>query len=155
MTLMMGALSGRDPNETLWAVFTVLSRPRGIEDRESEGLITLSRLKAVCKELKVILKVLLQLVESGCTHMLPPLVVTTTSSAACRADQAWVYSYLFLFAPPGWYIQGRPDHDDRCCIQGWPFSWQHCRCGSEDFLQHHEELHPLLISLCFLQRQIY
>ncbi len=48
---MMGALSGRDPKETLWSVFTVLSRPR--ENEESEGLITLNKLKAVCKELKV------------------------------------------------------------------------------------------------------
>jgi Ca2+-binding EF-hand superfamily protein len=50
-TLMMGALSGRDPKETLWSVFTVLSRPEGSE--EGEGLITLGKLKAVCKDLKV------------------------------------------------------------------------------------------------------
>jgi hypothetical protein len=50
-TLMMGALSGRDPKETLWSVFTVLSRPRSGED--DLGLITLGKLKAVCKELKV------------------------------------------------------------------------------------------------------
>ncbi len=48
---MMGALSGRDPKETLWSVFTVLSRPRSGED--DLGLITLGKLKAVCKELKV------------------------------------------------------------------------------------------------------
>ena len=49
--LMMGALSGHDPNETLRAVFYVLSRPRlgEIED----GLITMVRLKAACKKLKV------------------------------------------------------------------------------------------------------
>jgi hypothetical protein len=57
-TLMMGALSGRDPKETLWLVFTVLSRPKGgeggkPEDAEFEGLITLEKLKAVCAELKV------------------------------------------------------------------------------------------------------
>ena len=48
---MMGALSGHDPNETLRAVFYVLSRPRlgEIED----GLITMVRLKAACKKLKV------------------------------------------------------------------------------------------------------
>jgi hypothetical protein len=49
--LMMGALSGRDPKETLLAVFTVLSRPAAGE--EVEGLITLSKLIAVCKEFKV------------------------------------------------------------------------------------------------------
>ncbi len=48
---MMGALSGRDPKETLWSVFTVLSRPR--DGEEDEGLITLGKLKAVCNELKV------------------------------------------------------------------------------------------------------
>ncbi len=52
-TLMMGALSGRDPKETLWAVFTVLSQPRGGEGGES--LITLGKLSAACKELKVIM----------------------------------------------------------------------------------------------------
>ncbi len=50
-TLMMGALSGRDPRETLRSVFTVLSCPRGVEG--GEGLITADKLKAVCTELKV------------------------------------------------------------------------------------------------------
>ena len=50
---MMGALSGRDPMETLRSVFRVLSRPENGE--EGEGLITLDKLKAVCKELKVIM----------------------------------------------------------------------------------------------------
>ncbi len=51
-TLMMGALSGRNPSETLWSVFNVLSRPRGSE--RDESLITLGKLTAVCQELKVI-----------------------------------------------------------------------------------------------------
>ena len=50
-TLMMGALSGRDPNETLWSVFTVLSRT-GEGDGSTE-LITVGKLIAVCKEFKV------------------------------------------------------------------------------------------------------
>ena len=49
--LMMGALSGHNPKETLRAVFRVLSRPRTGE--VEDGLITMVRLKAVCKELKV------------------------------------------------------------------------------------------------------
>ena len=48
---MMGALSGRDPNETLWSVFTVLSRT-GEGDGSTE-LITVGKLIAVCKEFKV------------------------------------------------------------------------------------------------------
>ncbi len=51
-TLMMGALSGRDPKETLLSVFTLLSRPTASEG--GEGLITLGKLSTVCRELKVI-----------------------------------------------------------------------------------------------------
>ncbi len=51
--LMMGALSGRDPKETLLAVFTVLSKPAAGEGLGVEGLITLGKLIAVCKEFKV------------------------------------------------------------------------------------------------------
>ncbi len=55
-TLMMGALSGRDPKETMRSVFAVLSRPKGgdgSQEVEDKGLITLDKLKAVCAELKV------------------------------------------------------------------------------------------------------
>ena len=55
---MMGALSGRDPKETLWSVFNVLSQPRG--SKGGEDLITLGKLTAVCKELKVIVTYRLQ-----------------------------------------------------------------------------------------------
>jgi hypothetical protein len=50
---MMGALSGRDPKETLRSVFTLLSGP--VKGEGDENLITLDKLKAVCKELKVIM----------------------------------------------------------------------------------------------------
>ena len=49
----MGALSGRDPKETLLAVFTVLSRSSVVDDPRNEGLITLAKLISACKELKV------------------------------------------------------------------------------------------------------
>ena len=49
--LMMGELSGRDPDEMLRAVFALLSKPD--EDMESDGLITLKKLRAVCNEFKV------------------------------------------------------------------------------------------------------
>jgi hypothetical protein len=52
---MMGALCGRDPKETLWSVFTVLARPKDSE--EGKCLITLDKIKAVCKELKVIITI--------------------------------------------------------------------------------------------------
>jgi hypothetical protein len=54
-TLMMGQLSGRHPTETLLAVFTVLSSGRPSQSEEGRRLITLGTLKAVCKELKVIM----------------------------------------------------------------------------------------------------
>ncbi len=60
-TLMMGALSGKDPRETLWSVFTVLSRTGDCDDR-GEELITLDKLMAVCKEFKVIVAQKLQLI---------------------------------------------------------------------------------------------
>jgi hypothetical protein len=58
---MMGALSGKDPRETLWSVFTVLSRTGDSDDR-GEELITLEKLMAVCKEFKVIVAQKLQLI---------------------------------------------------------------------------------------------
>jgi hypothetical protein len=48
-SLMMGAMSGRNPKETLHSVFTLLSMP----SEEGKGLITLEKLNAACKELKV------------------------------------------------------------------------------------------------------
>ena len=78
---MMGALSGRDPKETLWSVFTVLSRPRGGEGGES--LITLGKLKTVCKELKV---------------TITSIVATVVVIGAGIAGSMFAYSeYLFLF----------------------------------------------------------
>ena len=50
-SLMMGALSGKDPKETLLAVFTVLSRSEGKEGEDR--LITLDKLRSVCQEFKV------------------------------------------------------------------------------------------------------
>ena len=49
--LMMGELSGRDPQETLRAVFALLSRPDG--DPGSDGLVTLRKMQGVCAEFKV------------------------------------------------------------------------------------------------------
>ena len=49
--LMKGELGGRDPMEAVRAVFAYLSRHNG--DRQSDGLITLGKLQAVCKELQV------------------------------------------------------------------------------------------------------
>ena len=48
---MMGALSGRDPKETLRVVFMVLSMPvgsTGVSERDKD-LITLAKLQVVCK----------------------------------------------------------------------------------------------------------
>ena len=49
--LMKGELGGRDPMEAVRAVFAYLSRHDG--DRQSDGLITLGKLQAACKELEV------------------------------------------------------------------------------------------------------
>ena len=49
--LMMGELSGRDPQEMLRAVFAVLSQPEGVHD--TSGLITYTKLHAVCSKFKV------------------------------------------------------------------------------------------------------
>ena len=49
--LMMGELSGKDPKESLRSAFALLSRPDGRGD--FDGLITLSKLTAVCREVQV------------------------------------------------------------------------------------------------------
>jgi Ca2+-binding EF-hand superfamily protein len=49
--LMKGELGGRDPMEAVRAAFAYLSRHDG--DRQSDGLITLGKLQAACKELEV------------------------------------------------------------------------------------------------------
>ena len=49
--LMKGELSGRDPMQTVRAVFSVLSRPDG--KRESDSLVTLEKLLAINKEFEV------------------------------------------------------------------------------------------------------
>lgn len=49
--LMTGEISGQDPYEEARSVFTVLSRPD--TERAHDGLITLGKLEAVCREYKV------------------------------------------------------------------------------------------------------
>ena len=82
---MMGALSGRDPKETLWSVFTVLSMPR--DGEEGEGLITLGKLKAVCMELKVMICVFATL----CSAAAPP---------PCPVSPAPASALLQFLLPP-------------------------------------------------------
>jgi Ca2+-binding EF-hand superfamily protein len=50
--LMMGELSGRDPDEMLRAVFALLSRCCD-ESQDSPDLITLKKLQSVCSEFQV------------------------------------------------------------------------------------------------------
>ena len=50
--LMMGELSGKDPKESLRAVFALLSRPDGVS--EFDGYITLDKLQSVCTEIQVL-----------------------------------------------------------------------------------------------------
>ncbi len=49
--LMMGEVNGRDPMEETLQIFVVLSRPDG--ERKNDGLITLNKLEAACKEFEV------------------------------------------------------------------------------------------------------
>ena len=49
--LMMGELSGRNPQEMLRAVFAVLSQPEGFHD--TSGLITYMKMQSVCNKFKV------------------------------------------------------------------------------------------------------
>ena len=49
--LMTGELSGHDPYEEARSAFALLSRPDA--DSQYDGLITLSKLEAVCQELQV------------------------------------------------------------------------------------------------------
>ena len=51
--LMMGELSGRDPEEMLRAVFAVLSRSDEPDERGNDGFITLKKLQSACNEFKV------------------------------------------------------------------------------------------------------
>jgi Ca2+-binding EF-hand superfamily protein len=51
--LMMGELSGRDPEEMLRVVFALMSRSEEPDKRESDGLITLKKLQSICNEFKV------------------------------------------------------------------------------------------------------
>jgi Ca2+-binding EF-hand superfamily protein len=50
--LMTGELSGHDPYEEARSVFALLSRPDS--ESQHDGLITLSKLEAVCQELEVL-----------------------------------------------------------------------------------------------------
>ena len=49
--LMKGELSGRDPTEAARMVFVTLSQSNG--DRRFDGLITLGKLQAVCRDSEV------------------------------------------------------------------------------------------------------
>jgi Ca2+-binding EF-hand superfamily protein len=50
--LMMGELSGKDPKESLRAVFALLSRSDGVS--EFDGYITLDKLQSICTEIQVL-----------------------------------------------------------------------------------------------------
>lgn len=50
-SLMMGEINGRDPMDNVEAVFTILSKSDG--NRDADGLITVAKLNAACKEFEV------------------------------------------------------------------------------------------------------
>jgi Ca2+-binding EF-hand superfamily protein len=49
--LMMGEVNGRDPMEESHQIFVVLSKSDG--ERKNDGVITLNKLEAACKDFKV------------------------------------------------------------------------------------------------------
>ena len=111
-TLMMGALSGRDPKETLWAVFTVLSRPSGGEGGEKDdGLITVDKLKAVCTELKVtVIRIVAPCAAAAAAADLPP----PPSCSSCCCCFCFFLFLLLLFPVLLAEQRGQLDYGCQC-----------------------------------------